>query len=267
LRRELSGSGQWKDASIHAARKRIKKIRAIADLVRAEGGHGLHGSRKRLRRVSHLLARLRDAAAMVNVLATLQENFPEMIDGATFARVRRRLVALKRRALADARSSGSQRAIHKDCKALQKRAAAWRLEHRQFAALAPGIREAYRRGRETMIAARKTQAAEAFHAWRKRVKSLWYDLRLIEEYSPPVSSFAAMLGKTARWLGDDHDSVGLCERLSRVASAKDAERIRAAAFTYQEALRRKALSAGERLYARRPGLVVSSAARAWQASQ
>jgi CHAD domain-containing protein len=80
------------------------------------------------------------------------------------------------------RSDGSWNKVARACKDLQKRASRWQLKHRQFDVLAAGIRDEYGRGREMMQTARQRQRDNDFHAWRKRLKGLWYDLRLFEEY-------------------------------------------------------------------------------------
>ena len=53
------------DTAIFAARKSLKKVRAVRDLIAADAGAHLRGSRKMLRRVNRRLSTLRDADALL----------------------------------------------------------------------------------------------------------------------------------------------------------------------------------------------------------
>jgi CHAD domain-containing protein len=70
-RKALMRAPRPADEAIHDARKSVKKVRAILHLVETDGGHGLSGSRKRLRAVSRTLSDLRDAKAMIDTFETL----------------------------------------------------------------------------------------------------------------------------------------------------------------------------------------------------
>ena len=70
-RKALMRAPRPADEAIHDARKSVKKVRAILHLVETDGGHGLSGSRKRLRAVSRTLSDLRDATAMIDTFETL----------------------------------------------------------------------------------------------------------------------------------------------------------------------------------------------------
>src|SRR4051812_13759525 len=60
------------DEAIHEARKSIKKVRAVLELIASDGGKGTGGSRKRLRKVNRVLSHLRDGDAMLEILAKLK---------------------------------------------------------------------------------------------------------------------------------------------------------------------------------------------------
>jgi len=265
VRTELGKKAPTDDA-IHEARKSIKKVRALFRLVHAEGGRGLRGSRRRLRKVNRLLSRLRDAAAQVEILDALREKFPETFDVKTFSRVRR---LLRRGKLDQEKAVRVKRwtRVVKASRELERIARRWKLNHRQFDVLAPGIRDEYKRGRDMMRAASEREGAKDFHAWRKRLKNLWYDLRLVEEYDPEAARLTALLKATETWLGNDHNVALLCARIKKVASRGDRERVRNAGTRYQHVLRAKALKAGSCLYSATPRATVGLAARAWRASQ
>ena len=62
-RSAVNGARAPNDEAIHEARKSVKKVRAILQLIEDDDGEGLGRSEKRLR------SELRDAAAMVETLA------------------------------------------------------------------------------------------------------------------------------------------------------------------------------------------------------
>jgi hypothetical protein len=72
----------------------------------------------------------------------------------------------------------------------------------------------YGDGRAAMRAARKDPSTEALHDWRKRVKDLWYEERLITAAWPPLlEASSSELKVLSELLGDDHDLAVLAEHL------------------------------------------------------
>jgi hypothetical protein len=254
------------DTAIFAARKSLKKVRAIRDLIAADAGAHLGGSRKMLRRVNRRLSTLRDADALLDILKKLRRSNPRLFDEHTFARVRRRLADHKRASMVadDARAWDR---IDADLRALRRNARRWRPTHRGFRALGEGIRVTLRKGRQALERAQHEQRADDFHAWRKHVKALWYDLRLIEDCSPDVSRDVAALQRAQAELGDDHNLEVLCEELSKDRALCDVERLRRAVNRYQRALRRKAVAHTARIYGPLPDEYVRGVRRAWKVWQ
>ena len=119
-----------------------------------------------------------------------------------------------------------------------------------------------------MAHATKRQRASDFHEWRKQVKALWYELRLVEGAGPRIRRDVAALHRTETWLGNEHDVVVLCDELSKDApqgdSRIDLDRIRLVGDRYQRALRRKALAGTASIYARAPGEYATSVRREWK---
>ena len=100
-------TGQRTYDAIHEARKRVKKVRAILELIDDDGGSGLAHSEKRLRIVNRTLSTLRDADAMLSILTKLRSRNPRLFSEHTFALVRRRLLAHKRQAMKSAERSAA----------------------------------------------------------------------------------------------------------------------------------------------------------------
>jgi CHAD domain-containing protein len=266
-RDELRRTSPPHEEAIHEARKSVKKVRAIVELIEADEGRGLSKCQKRLRKVNSTLSQVRDADAMLEILTKLRNQNPHLFNEHTFARMRRRLSSHKQTSMKAAQDGGAWRKVDRQLRKLRQDARQWQPAHRGFGALATGIRATHGRGRKAMARARKRQRAAEFHEWRKQVKALWYQLRLIEGCSPAIRKDAAVLHRVETWLGDDHNVVVLCAELSKDASFCDLEGLRRAADRYQCDLRRKAIASTTPMYARTPGKYLRRVERAWNAWQ
>ena len=92
------------DEAIHEARKSVKKVRAIVQLIETDDGRGIGGGKKRLRAANRALSHVRDADVMILTLQKLLDRWPHLLSEHTLARVRHQLAAHKD---AVARGSGS----------------------------------------------------------------------------------------------------------------------------------------------------------------
>ena len=253
------------DEAIHEARKSVKKVRAILDLIKADDGEGLGGSRKRLREINQTLSQLRDADAMVETVQAIEDRNRALLRQRTSTAIRRRLAKRKKRALEAAHADGVWKTIDRDCRELVETIKRAQPSHRRFGVLAPGIRRAYRGGRKAMARARESRRAADFHEWRKQVKTLWYQLRLLEGCSAAVTRDVARLNRVETCLGDDHNVAMLGEVLSADLPAADLESFRRAATRYQGQLRRRALAAAAKTYGHTTVVFMRTIKGAWKA--
>ena len=161
------------------------------------------------------------------------------------------------------------RRLDRDLRDLRRAAKRWRPAHRGFRGLEAGMRRAQRRGREALARARKSGAAADFHEWRKELKALWYQLRLVEAIAPAIRRDVRALHQAETWLGDDHNLVVLCEELSKNASLCPdrivLDRVRLAADRLQCELRARAVDVAKGIYGHRPRPYVRGVERAWKA--
>src|SRR5262245_40479341 len=167
------------DEAIHEVRKSVKKVRAIVDAVEADDGRGTRKERKRLRRINHVLSPLRDADAILTTLAALKRRNPRLFTEHSLARVRRDLSLRKQKAMR-AVDHGTWKKLAREFSALRATVKRWPLTHDGFRALRPALRATHQRGRRALIRSSKTRRATDFHEWRKQIKALWYELRLLE---------------------------------------------------------------------------------------
>jgi CHAD domain-containing protein len=256
-----------RDEAIHEARKSVKKVRAILQLIEADDGLGTSSSRKRLRKIGRALSRLRDASVALETLATLKREEPELFKG-VYAGLRRRLIARKREAARAAVRDGMFDDAARQLEKLRRMARRWRPAHSHFGALAAGITRAHSSGRKAMTRARLHRHAVDFHEWRKQIKRLWYELRLIEGRRSLGRDIRALhLAET--WLGEDHNIVVLRDRLIRDRSlcredGVDVKQPRRAASHYQRRLRQRAIASARRIYSATSHAYLKRIKRAWR---
>jgi len=268
-RKALRAHNPPSDEAIHEARKSAKKVRAIVELIEADNGSGVGRSQKRLRTINRALSPARDSDAMVEILAKLKSRNPHLFSEHTFARARRRLTSSKEEALRAAQHDEAWAVVDRELGKLQASAKGWRSAHRQFKTFAAGIHRTYRRGRKAMARARKRQGAADFHEWRKQIKALWYQVRLLQGCNASIRRDVDALRSAETWLGDDHNLVVLCAELTRDDSIchgpVDVDRFRLAADRFQRDLRKRAIARLRRLYARSADDYVGRVRRGWKA--
>jgi hypothetical protein len=115
----------------------------------------------------------------------------------------------------------------------------------------------YRLGRKRLAEAVADPTPTALHELRKRVKDLWYHVRLIEKASPTVlHPLREALHDLEDALGDDHDLWALVTTVRGLPEARDRpemlELLDARADAARRELRDASFRLGERLYGERP---------------
>jgi len=119
-----------------------------------------------------------------------------------------------------------------------------------------------------MTKALRRHSADDFHRLRKQIKTLWYELRLVEPASPRIARDVRALHRAETWLGDDHNVVVLCASLSNDDSAGalplNVRRLQAAADRYHAQARKKAVEAVRRIYRRKSRPYVRDLKRVWK---
>lgn len=247
--------------AVHGVRKRIKRIRALLRLVRPSFEEA-RAENAFFRGIASPLGPPRDAAVLV-------QTFDRVVTAAApgdadpYAPIRHRL--LQHRQAIDA-AQDPVALLRTTREALQDalpRIATWQLDEDGFDAFEAGLKSSYRRGRKAMRAARRHEAEERFHEWRKHAKDHTFHLRLLQPIWPgpmrAVSSCAAELGDT---LGLHHDLSVLGSRvhgMSDIGSDAIASLV-ARIGSQQRELELHAAALGARLYAESP----SALAKAWR---
>jgi CHAD domain-containing protein len=234
--------------AVHGARKDLKKLRALIRLVRDQLGDSVYRLENGFYRdVGRSLAGSRDATATWEALLALRERY-EL--GARFAGFEREL---QRRISGDDsdRIAEAATALEAGLGRIER----WPLQGDDWSVIEPGLRRTYRRGRRRFRKAASEPSDEALHEWRKRVKDLWYQVRLLQNADRKrLSSQADDLHELADRLGDDHDLVLLRERAEGSSELDGAgrEALLEPIERRRGELQLDAFSLGERLYESKP---------------
>lgn len=244
------------ERAVHDVRKRCKEVRSVARLVRPSLGDDFDRFHEAIRDASNTLAPIRDAHAMLATFDDLRVHTDRLDD------TRLDPVRLPQ---AEAAAAASREVRERDERLERARTlllagrpciSSWNLPD-GFDAFGAGLDRTYRRGRRALRRARAKPTDERMHEWRKAVKDLWYQTRLIELGAPSVlASAIANLDALAEALGDDHDLAVLVQRLGDDPDLFGGERLvghaRRLAQIQQDDLRRRAFRLGATIYAERP---------------
>ena len=249
-------------AAIHEARKDLKKARAVLRLVRHRLDDAAYvRENERLRDAARALAGSRDAEAKVGTIEALEERYGDELPDA-MSDLKRDLEA-ERDALAMAITEPESdlrvaaREASESIRAARKSIESWTFSKAGWKLLGPGLERSYGRGRNRFRDVRRDPTPENIHEWRKRVKDLWYDLRLLSDSWPDVLGRAGdEAHELSDLLGDHHDLTVLAEDVrGRERFTDDGEEAGAIMNVIegrQEELLEAAVPVGERLYAEPP---------------
>jgi len=229
----------------------------VLRMMRPELGDIYRTESTRMRDVGRKLSQFRDAGAIIETFDALREKYRGELGRRTLASIRRGLMARKKQAEKKADVERVLRRMAAKLLLEQKRVQAWPLAAVGFPAIAPGLEETYRRGRNAMAAVRKRSSAENYHEWRKRVKDHWYHFRLLESlWTDAMQAYEKSLKDLETCLGEDHNLVILREKVladpAFYGSDEEVGLLAGLIGQYHKELRGNALSLGARIYEEKP---------------
>ncbi len=239
-------------AAVHAARKCLKKARALLRLIREEIGREIFKEENRsLRDVARGFSGPRDARVQLQLLEKLREQVPP---GLAFEET---AAMLQQEIATHADSFGPQRPeAEATLQLICDRLEGWPLDNLGMDDLCCALRYSYRRGRKFYQRVRAKKTPENFHAWRRRVKDFWYQARLLCNLNPTVmceiTQAAGTLGKK---LGDLHDLAFFRLHLQGRQGIDEEERsvLLGLVCTGENELEEAVLDLGARFFAEKPG--------------
>jgi len=256
------------ERAVHDVRKRCKEVRAAARLVRSALGDDFDAFNVVVRSAADELAPIRDAHAVLATFDDLRATTGWSGEGTLDA------VSDAQRAAAD-QATGSVRATDPRIGRARKLLVAGRRQVKGWdipdgdLTLVEGLDTSYRRGQRALGRVSAKPTDRGLHEWRKAVKQLWYQIRLVEASAPSLlGPLASTVDSLAEALGDDHDLAVLIERLQkdpgRYGGKKAVKQARRLARAQQDDLRRRAFRLGATVYAERPSAFARRVRTYWQ---
>ncbi len=254
--------------AIHGARKDLKKLRSLLRLVRGElGKKAFEAENRRYRDAGRALSGSRDAEVKLETLLALRQRF-EDLPGETAERWEGLLEAERDEIAATVREDAEGRigAAIGAIEAGQEAIGSWSLGTDSWALVGPGLQSGYRDGRRTMKLALDEPSAENLHAWRRRAKDLWYQLRILHDAWPPLlGATVDQAHELTELLGRHHDLAVLVDDLRTRKDLSDRDTFEAAIARRQDVLLEAASGIGRRLYAENPKAFRRRVERYWRA--
>jgi CHAD domain-containing protein len=241
---------------VHEARKAIKRMRALARLLRDElGEREFKRANRSLRSAGRRLAGARDADVRLATLRGLVEHHPKALAREGIRGLERQLEADREQVV----EPSDREQVLEDIAAMRRQLAGWNLIDHDFAAVSPGLRRIYREGRHRAARVMRGHNSDPqdMHDWRKRVKSLYYALDMLggkqAEGARGATRRADRLGEL---LGEEHDLWMLRTYVERHPEAFGDDKVARKKLLKRIARRRKrlrgrAIRLGARLYKRK----------------
>jgi CHAD domain-containing protein len=251
-----TSSGNQFRSAVHEARKSVKKVRAIAALLKQEGANLPRRDRRRLKSAARALSRVRDSSAIIDTFDRVRRRYPKQLREHAYGILRRGLVAARDRSEARAQRDGVVAEAAERLETTRKSAKKWTSDSIEWPEMIAILTVSYRRSRNTMKRARVTGYSATLHRWRKELKTLWYQLRLARPLTTGVAPLIAELNRLETELGDDHNLVVLAATLRGCRDLRsmraDIRQIDRLAARMRQPLRRRAFALGRRLHVRKP---------------
>ena len=240
---------------VHEARRSLKKARAIVKTLRDAGGDVPRKDRRRLRKASRELSGIRDSAAIVDTFHRLRKRYPKRLAEHTYGILRRALLEARKQEEGSARRDGILDQVANRLNKTRAKAKRWKAPALDLPALIDLVAISYRRSRRAMKRARQTQLPATLHGWRKELKTLWYQLRLVKPLTPGVAPFVAAVKRLETELGEDHNLVVLAATLRACSELKamsaEVHQIDGLAVRMRQRLRTRVFAIGARLHGKR----------------
>lgn len=243
---ELAGSDGGFDKTVHALRRRCKKLRGLLRLVQPNfDDYGRENAA--LREAADLLGGARDARVMV-----------ETLDGLVVAghsQAAREFLVSRADEIAEAeRGANTLRRFSQIFGKLEKRAADWSFDANGFDLIGDGLEKTYRQFRHEMTIAESEHSAHAMHEWRKRAKHHFFHVSLLKTSAPDLlGERVETLDSLGERLGDHHNLAVLADTLTGAQGRLgEIGPILAAIEQRQAQLATDALALGQQIAAEKP---------------
>jgi CHAD domain-containing protein len=239
--------------TVHEVRKHLKKLRAAMRLAIGEVGKNCHTREDRCaRKIGRLVSDLRDAQVRLQTFIELRDQAGKSLGEERSPRTEE-LLLLERESFSAAFDGWQSHAIPQ-LERVKARLMNWPLEGLTWKQICSAVGKIYKRGQRGLAKTIADPVPENFHAWRKRVKDIWYQLRILQPLNrvvlEQIAHDAEVLGEL---LGREHDLDFLLARLEKESGdeglANELAQLKRLIGKRCKRLQRDALELGRRFYA------------------
>ena len=261
------------DEAIHQLRKNMKKVRGALRLVRDVIGKSQYKEMNiAARDIARLGAEIRESKVRVETMNKLNAHFNEEITGQFYPAITHKLKIehnkLKNR-LTEQENISEQ--IVQQLNEVKMDMEKLSIPEEGFNAFYDGLKRVYKRGLKAMKSAQIDPTTENHHEWRKRVKYLWYQLRILKNSWPRgLKGYINELHELSNYLGDDHDLYDLRNELHSNSlfneDEMDVKQLDVLIDTYSNEKRDVARILGEKIYAENKKAFVKRIKTYWEAT-
>jgi CHAD domain-containing protein len=239
--------------TVHEVRKHLKKLRAAMRLAIGVVGKNCHAEEDRcVRKIGRLVSDLRDAQVRLQTFIQLRDKAAKNSEQQLFPRTEE-LLLLERESFSAAFAGWQRRAIPQ-LEGVKARLMNWPLDGLTWKQVCGAVGKIYKRGQRGLAKTIKDPDPEHLHTWRKRVKDVWYQLRILQPLNRVVltemAHDAEVLGEL---LGLEHDLDFLWARLEKECGDEtlrdELAQLQKSISKRGKRLRTNALELGRRFYA------------------
>ena len=263
---------------MHQVRKRLKKTRAVLRLVRDSLGKNLYKSENVcFRDIGRSIATIRDAKVRIETLDNLSTHFVDTVIPDIFTHIRRELQIDYRQEYQRVFDEGILITVKNQLIEAKNRIDDWTVASDDWAALDSSIKRVYKRGYKGLHQSMSEPSVKNLHQWRKRVKYLRYQLRILRPIWPEMME--QLIDRThdlSDYLGEDHDLATLkafiSQNLERFTNSSPENQttlniLMALIDGRRQQLQTSAMFLGQRIYTESPRDFVDRLAAYWQVLQ
>ena len=258
------------DERVHDVRTRLKRSRAALELIGGHAGKSKETARRterRLRNRGRRLARPRDVVVQAHTFRILGTRLSPELPAGLLERMR--AVGEQMRRKLDEKSV--EKELRRTARALRKLRRRLRKlpVKRGRRAIGKGITETYREAKRALGAVQDDPTPERFHDWRKQVKVLSYELKIVGRAVPELATrYLDKVEKLGEILGQVHDldcAAATAERHPRwFGSEAECDAVRGLVAEHRVVLEREAFALAAGLFAGRPRDVRELVETGWE---
>jgi len=243
-------------ARIHHVRTAIKKLRALAQMVEPAVGRPARRAGRGLQKVARAVSGARDAEVVL-------ETLDQVLDGAgirssgSLSRARAALAAHLRKEEGAVRRGPEVTHLRAWIARERRKVKRWVPREDGWRAIGAGVDDGYRRARDAMAAAYRSDTGTDFHEWRRTVKTHRHQVHVLEPIAPRrMRRRIDKLDRLGNLLGDEHDLVVLEQTIRDEQSCfpdeRDCDHLLRPISARRFRLRARARPLGRQLFAERP---------------